>query len=145
MARDEVPTEVSKQRDYQLRHTMLGMCIHCRAWAVHRDRCLRHEVFDRLRRRGLARGKLSKVNASKREKLAANLSGRYMAIKKGFLQPATIEQSLVEAVEIRGRLSIFWGGIRGATKLAEIIRGIETIAMKHRAEESDAEPNKVVG
>jgi hypothetical protein len=126
---------VTRQREYQKRHVAAGLCMKCMTPMIPGvGRCIRHYLFDRLRERGLTKGVLSTLKKAKRERLAATLIGRYTAIAEGFLQPGSKDQTVQDAVDIRLRLRIHWGGVRGAAKLAAIIQAIDRSAMRVRRE-----------
>lgn len=126
---------VSRQREYQKQHLAVGLCTHCHAPKLSRSKtCFRHHLFYMLSKRGLTKGVLTSVKSNKRERLAAHLSGRYQAVLKGFLKQSDGEQILKDAVDIRARLKITWGGIRGAQKLADIMKSIERHAAISRKE-----------
>jgi hypothetical protein len=56
----------------------------------------------------------------------------------GFLKQVDAEQALKDATEIRMRLKIQWGGIRGAKKMADVIIGLERHAAITRKENESA-------
>jgi hypothetical protein len=116
----------SKQREYQKRNMARGLCIQCPSESLpKKGRCFRHQLFYKLRQYGMAKGHLSDKNSNRREKLAASLLGRYTAISAGFLAPVDEAQRMKDAVEIRLRLHITWGGVRGVRKLARVMRSFE--------------------
>lgn len=120
----------SRQREYQKRHLALGLCTHCHSPRIERSKCcFRHDLFYRLAKRGLTKGILSVSASNQREKLTAHLHGRYQALLSGFLQAVDAEQALKDATDIRARLRIRWGGVRGAKKLADIIVSVERHAL----------------
>lgn len=120
----------SPQRDYQLRHLAKGLCIQCPSEALPRKgRCFRHHLFYKLRKYGMAAGRVNTTNSNKREKLAASMLGRFHAIKGGFLTPGDDDQRMKDAVEIRLRLHITWGGVRGAKKLSRIMKSFDKLAL----------------
>lgn len=136
----------SHQREYQKRQLAAGNCILCASPSLpKKGRCFRHQLFYKLREYGMAKGHLSLTNSNKREKLAAHLSGRFHAVSAGFLDPGDKEQRIKDALEIRMRLNIKWGGVRGSKKLAAIMRSFDRLASNIRREKQNAaaEPNPV--
>jgi len=120
----------TRQRAYQKRQIASGLCIQCPSGALPRKgRCFRHHLFTKLRDYGMAKGVLSVANSNKREKLAAHLAGRYHAMVKGFLIPGDEDQVFKDSIEIRLRLRITWGGVRGAKKLATIMKSFDRLAL----------------
>jgi len=129
----------SKQRDYQKRQLAAGLCILCPSPSLpKKGRCFRHLLFYKLRKYGMAKGRLSVTNSNKREKLVAHLSGRFHAISGGFLDPGDKDQRLKDSTEIRLRLHITWGGVRGARKLAAVIRSFDRLAVQVLREKQNA-------
>jgi hypothetical protein len=78
----------------------------------------------------MAKGIVSDKISNKREKLSAHLTGRYHAVASGFLDPGDANQRLKDSIEIRLRLNITWGGVRGARKLAAILRSFDRMALQ---------------
>ena len=133
----------SRQRDYQKRNKASGLCIQCPSPSLpKKGRCFRHQVFYKLREYGMAKGRLSAVNSNKREKLVAHLAGRYHAVVQGFLEPGDQAQRLKDSTEIRLRLYIKWGGVRGARKLAAVIKSFDRLATQvNRERHASREPS----
>jgi hypothetical protein len=51
------------------------------------------------------------------------------------MEPATsAEQLIADTVDIRLRLKIKWGGVRGVHKLASIVQAIDRLGMRVRRE-----------
>ncbi len=133
-----VATSRDRRRDYERRHLALGLCQRCASTALDSDgRCFRHWIFARLRKAGLTKGVLPEKSRSARDKLVAYLLGRYHSILAGYLNPVNEAQALRDAVEVRARLGIRWGGIRGASKTAKLIRVIERRAEKEKRDAPD--------
>ncbi len=126
---------MSRQRDFQKRNAAAGLCQKCLAPAASGSgRCIRHYVFYNLSKAGLTRGVLPTIKKAKRERLAATLIGRYTAVAHSFLEPVDKDQLVRDAVDIRLRLKINWGGVRGVEKLARIIQAIDRLGMRVRRE-----------
>lgn len=122
---------VSRQREFQKKQNAKGLCQKCAAPVVpHKQLCFRHYLFYRLGERGLTKGVLSKVNSNKRELLAAHLTGRFVAITQGFLDPGDKDQRTKDALDIRIRLNIKWGGVRGSRKLAAVMKSMDRLALR---------------
>lgn len=125
--------EVSRARRYQLRHAAAGLCEICTSKAIGtKGLCFRHTFFYHLRKRGLTKGRMNKLNSTRREKLAAILAGRYSAIRGGFLAVPNDEQRLLDAQELRVRLKVLWGGVLGLRKLAAVMKTLDKMADKER-------------
>jgi len=121
----------SIQRLYQKRNFAAGKCIQCPLPSIpKKGRCFRHQLFYKLRQYGMAKGFVSDRVSNKREKLAAHLFGRYHAVASGFLNPGDENQRIKDAIEIRIRLNIKWGGVRGSKKFARILKSFDRVALQ---------------
>lgn len=127
----------SRQREYQKRNKASGRCIQCPSPSLpKKGRCFRHQLFYKLRQYGMAKGIVSEKISNKREKLCAHLTGRFHAVSSGFLDPGDADQRVKDALEIRLRLNITWGGVRGSRKLAAILRSFDRLALQIRKEKA---------
>jgi hypothetical protein len=123
----------ARRARYRINNVRNGRCQFCSNPTLSQHGyCLRHWVFYHLRKRGLLSG-LLKVSASKkREAFVAYVQGRVTAIKGGMLAPGDATQRLRDVTELRLRLGITWGGVRGADKMADILRLFDLLAMRER-------------
>lgn len=122
-----------RRADYKKRHAEMGLCRDCASPSLPRhNQCFRHSLFHRINKAGLLRGQLGVKHRNQRERFNASLFGRYQAILNGHLKPADAEQALKDAAELRARLGILWGGVRGLKKTAVIIQALDRHAAKSR-------------
>ena len=129
----------SRQREYQKRHEASGRCIQCPSPSLARKtRCFRHQLFYQLRKYGLYKGFLAERASKQRERLAAHLLGRYHAVLGGFLDPGDAAQRLKDSSEIRLRLRIKTGGVRGVKKMAAVLRSMDRHALREKKGEAHA-------
>lgn len=125
----------TRQREYQKRQKANGLCIQCPTPALpKKGRCFRHHLFYKLRQYGMACGHVNERTSNQREKLCAHLTGRFAAVSAGYLEPGDENQRVKDALEIRLRLNIKWGGVRGSRKLAAVLRSFDRLAMQIRKE-----------
>lgn len=125
----------TRQREYQKRNLAAGRCIQCPSPALpKKGRCFRHQLFYKLRQYGMAKGHVNERTSNQREKLSAHLTGRFAAISAGYLEPGDTDQRIKDALEIRLRLNIKWGGVRGSKKLAAVMRSFDRLATQIRKE-----------
>lgn len=119
---------------YRINNVRAGKCMWCPNPINDTTRgvCLRHRVIYMLRKKGLTKGVLPPDKKRKREALIAYVQGRETAIRSGYLTPGTKEELIKEIIEMRLRLNILWGGVRGADKIAEIVHLIDLNALRQR-------------
>lgn len=92
-----------------------------------------------LTKSGLTKGRLRQPERVRREKLVAYLSGRFFAIKSGYLNGAKdATQAKLESADLFDRLYIKWRGMKGVGKMARILRSLDSRATKARTEVTDA-------
>lgn len=118
-----------------------GRCIKCgqNAVGLNTGYCLRHLIFRMLTKAGLTKGRLREPERVRREKLVAYLSGRFFAIKAGHLnETRDMNQARLEAADLFDRLHVKWRGLKGANKMANILRCLDRRAFKDRVEVADA-------
>lgn len=131
---------VSKQRRNQERYKAVGLCPYCRSFPiVGHGYCFRHWILYHLKKSRIKPGRLIHADHLIRELLVINLYARYHAIQHGLLQPIAAVDLLPEAVDLRLRIGMGWGGVPGAQKLAKIIGAVERKAVRTRG---DNEPNQ---
>lgn len=133
-----------RRRRYRINNMRAGKCRWCPNPIndTQRGVCLRHRVIYALRKKGLTKGVLPPDKKRKREAFVAYVQGRATAIQSGFLIPGTDEQRLKEIIEMRLRLNMGWGGIRGADKMAEIVRLIDLNALRLRRNNDKQQPQE---
>lgn len=131
-----------RRRRYRINNMRAGKCRWCPNPINDTGRgvCLRHRVFYMLRKKGLTKGVLPPDKKRKRDALVAYIQGRETAIRSGYLIPGTKEQLIKEITEMRLRLNLMWGGVRGADKIAEIVRLIDLNALRQRNNDGQQQP-----
>jgi len=102
------------------------------------DRCFRHWMTYRIRQLGLVKGVLNQTNKNLREKLIVFLAARYQAVLNGKSKSMTYQDAYREAVALRIRLNLAWGGRRGAVKIAKLIQQVERRARINREDKDVA-------
>jgi len=127
-------SDKARRARYRINNVRAGRCMWCASTINDTSRgvCLRHRVFYMLRKKGLTKGVLPIDKKRKREAFVAYVQGRETAIRNGFLIPGTDEQLLKDVIEMRLRLGITWGGVRGGDKMVEIVRLIDLSALRQR-------------
>lgn len=127
------PKDKARRDRYRNNNMHAGKCMFCpREQFMGQSRCLRHMVFMAIRKRGLLRGVQTGPNVNKREALVAYLHGRETAIRDGMLVPGDDAQRLKDVIELRLRLGIGWGGVRGADKMVEIVKSLDRYSLRQR-------------
>lgn len=134
--RQAVPQIKDKRVAYRERHAAIGLCRTCRAFALpNHEMCFRHIVIYQIKKARMKPGVLKEHDRKLRELLVVSLLARYHAIMSGVLQPGTEADRLTDAIQIRMRIGMGWGGVRGARKLATLIGSIEGKAMRDRGKD----------
>jgi hypothetical protein len=130
-----------RTRRYRQRNVAAGKCRWCPNPRFTEDRyeCLKHYIYYYLRKRGLTKGVLGPTQKNRRAKFVAWATGRYGAIRNGYLVPGTKEDLLREVIELRLRIGIRWGGFGGADKMASLVRNIDLHAMRIRRRNAAAD------